>query len=89
MTRTLSRAAALLALALLSGCASNTPALDSQFGVAVAEARKAQILNPKAPHTLAIVGMDGQAGKSAYESYQKSYKAPEPQTGALSIGVAK
>ena len=89
MTSTLSRAAALLALALLSGCASNTPALDSQFGMAVAEARKAQILNPKAPHTLAIVGMDGQAGKSAYESYQKSYKAPEPQTGALSIGVAK
>jgi hypothetical protein len=55
----------------------------------VAAARQAQILNPRAPATLAVAGIDGQAGKSAYEAYQKSFKAPEPQAGALSIGVAK
>ncbi len=89
MNQTIPRTCALLLLALLSACASNTPVLDRQFGSAVNMARQAQIINPAPPATLAVNGIDGQAGKSAYESYQKSFKAPEPQTGALSISVSK
>ena len=33
--------------------------------------------------------MDGKAAKSAYDAYQESFKVPLPQTGALTIGVAK
>jgi hypothetical protein len=83
------RAAALLSCAAMAGCASNTPVLDSQFGQAVAAARQAQIIDTTPPAALAVNGVDGKAGKSAYDAYLKSFKDPQPQTGALSIGVGR
>jgi hypothetical protein len=82
-------AAALLACSALLGCASNTPRLDGQFGQAVIAARQAQIIAPNPPAVLAVNGVDGKAGKSAYDAYLKSFKDPQPQTGALAIGVGR
>jgi hypothetical protein len=77
-----------LLLALLGGCAHSTR-LDGQFGDAVKAARLAQTINPLPPATTVVNGMDGEAARSAYESYQKSFKAPEPQAGALTVGVGR
>jgi hypothetical protein len=92
MNSTMKLACAPLLLALLAslgGCAGKTPRLDRQFGSAVTAARQAQIINPAPPASLAVNGLDGQASKSAYEAYQQSFKVPEPQTGALTIGVGR
>ena len=82
-------ACALLSIAALTGCASKTPLLDRQFGQAAVAMRDAQIIAPGAPATLAVHGIDGKAGKSAYDAYLKSFKDPQPQTGALAIGVGR
>jgi len=79
----------LCAAALAAGCASPTPHLDQQFGSAARAAARQQVLNPATPATPLITGLDGKAAKSAYDNYQKSYKDPQPQTGALSIGVGR
>lgn len=89
MNATRSLLAALCAAALLAGCATQTPHLDEQFGSAVQAAARQQVLNPATPTTPLITGLDGKAAKSAYDNYQKSYKDPQPQTGALSIGVGR
>jgi uncharacterized lipoprotein YajG len=80
---------ALCAVALLAGCASPSPHLDQQFGSAVKAAAQQQVLNPATPATPLITGLDGKAAKSAYDNYQKSFKEPTTQTGALSIGVGR
>jgi hypothetical protein len=89
MKTTLSALPGLCAAALLAGCVSQSPHLDQQFGSAVQDAARQQVLNPATPTTPLISGMDGKAAKSAYDNYQKSYKDPQPQTGALSIGVGR
>lgn len=90
MTSTSTSIPALLLLAILSGCVSNTPRLDRQFGTSVKAAARQQVLNPNAAaNPNAVAGMDGQAAKSAYANYQESFKDPKPQAGALTIGVAK
>jgi hypothetical protein len=89
MTSPLIRIGAAALLASLAGCASNTPRLDGQFGVNTKATLQQQILHPQAPASQAVAGVDGQAAKSAYDNYQKSFKDPVPQTGALSIGVGK
>ena len=75
------------ALALtLSGCAG-TPVLDSQFGDSVRQANAQQTLFPNAGrNTAPVLGIDGRAADGAYESYQKSYKTPEPQQNVFLIG---
>lgn len=80
---------AALTLALLGACtATTTPQLDGQLGNAVKLARSQQILDPEAVNRAGPPsGMDGKAAHSAYELYQKSFKAPEPQTTAFTIGV--
>ena len=75
-------------LALLAGCA-NTPKLDKGFGMAVRTNTMQQVLDPAAPTTRLANGIDGKAGKSAYDVYQKSFQAPEPQGSALVIGVGR
>ena len=77
------------AIAVLCGCASQSSQLDRQFGSAVQATTRQQILNPDAPTTTLVSGLDGKAGKSAYDNYLKSFKDPVPQTGALSIGVGR
>ena len=70
------------------GCVSTTPALDRQFGESVNLAKAQQTLNRSASlNTNPVKGMDGQAAKSAYDEYQKSFKAPVPQPNAFTIGV--
>jgi hypothetical protein len=70
----------------LSGCAG-TPVLDSRFGDSVRQASAQQTLFPDAGrNTAPVLGIDGRAGDGAYESYQKSYKTPEPQQNVFLIG---
>lgn len=78
---------ALLLLAV-TGCAT-TPALDRHFGEAVNMMKAQQTLNPRAAlNTDPVKGIDGQAAKSAYDEYQKSFRVPAPQPNAFTIGVA-
>jgi hypothetical protein len=74
-----------LALAT-SGCATQTTnaALGSSVGLTMAQ----QIMHPQAGvERRAISGIDGQAAKSAYDAYQKTYRAPQPQPNVFTIGV--
>lgn len=72
---------------LVAGCASTT-AVDRHFGEAVKLALARQTLHPRAAlNGDPVTGIDGQAAKSAYDQYQKSFKAPEPQPNAFTIGI--
>ena len=74
----------------ITGCASRTPYLDSHFGEAVNMIKAQQVLNPQASNNSdPVKGIDGRAGKSAYDAYQKSFSAPEPQSSAFTIGVGR
>jgi hypothetical protein len=73
---------------LISGCVQRTPYLDSHFGESVTLLKAQQVLNPEAArNTDPVAGIDGKAGKSAYDEYQKSYRTPEPLPNAFTIGV--
>ena len=76
-------------LSLLAGCAATTPpVLDSHFGESVALLKAQQIMYPDAYRNMdPVSGMDGKAGASAYQRYQKSFTTPEPQTNVFTIGV--
>ena len=51
-------------------------------------ARSQQTLDPEAVNRAGPpLGMDDKAAHSAYELYQKSFKAPEPPTSTFNIGV--
>ena len=82
-------AALLSLLSLLAGCAATTtPVLDSHFGESVALLKAQQIMYPDAyRNTDPVSGMDGKSGVSAYQRYQKSFAAPEPQPNVFTIGV--
>ena len=74
----------------VTGCASRTPYLDSHFGEAVNMLKAQQVLNPQASNNPdPVKGMDARAAKSAYDAYQKSFSAPEPQSSAFTIGVGR
>ena len=75
------------AAVLLGACASNTPYLDSQFGLATRMAQAQQTISPQGVGGNPGVGVDGKAAKSGYDQYQKTYRAPEPQTQAFTIGL--
>jgi hypothetical protein len=89
MTATPTRIAALALLATLAGCASNTPRLDNRFGMAAKDTLRQQIITPAPPASRTVPTLDGQAAKSAFDNYQKSFKEPTTQTGALVIGVGR
>ena len=81
-------ASVLCVLLAVTGCVSTTPHLDSHFGEVVSLVRAQQTLNPDAGRNAdPATGMDGKAAKSAYDEYQKSYRAPEPQSNAFTIGI--
>lgn len=74
---------------LAAGCVSTTPNLDSQFGKSVNLIKAQQTLNPEASrNTNPVAGIDGAAGKSGYDEYQKSYRAPTLLT-PLNIGTSR
>ncbi|MBA5606945.1 pilus assembly protein [Duganella sp. FT3S] len=72
---------------LLGACGSNTPYLDSQFGNANRMLQAQQTIVPQGQAGNPSVGVDGKAAKSGYDQYQKTYRAPEPQTQAFTIGL--
>lgn len=71
-----------------TGCTSTTPNFDQHFGQGMGLIKVQQILNPQAArNTDPVSGIDGQAAKSAYDGYQKSYKIPVPPTNSFAIGI--
>lgn len=88
-TRLVSVPCSVLLLAL-TGCATRTPYLDSQFGQSVRLLNAQQTINPKAAlNTDPVSGLNGQAAASGYANYQKSYAKPEPQPSTFTIGIGK
>ena len=82
------RVIAALLLLGVTGCATTTPVLDKHFGETVKLVNAQQTLNPSAAlNTNPVKGMDGQAAKSGYDAYQKSYAKPEPQSSAFTISI--
>jgi hypothetical protein len=80
---------ALLTLSL-AGCIASAPHVDRNLGKAMTDMRNAQILNPSADRNMAPpLGMDAGAAKSAYDQYQKSFKAPEKNSNSFLIGVGR
>lgn len=79
-------AAALAVAGLLSACATS-PRLDRQFGERLRAVKAQQTLDPQAGrNTAPVTGMDAQAAKSAYDSYQRSFASPEQQNSGFTIG---
>lgn len=69
-----------------AGCATQpaTQALGASVSLAMAQ----QVLDPTAASRQpTAAGIDGQAAKSAYDAYQKSFRAPQPQPNVFTIGV--
>ncbi len=88
-TTSLLRAVGALALlAPLAGCGTAHQG-ERHFGANARATLQQQIANPAPPASQTVAGMDGAAAKSAYDNYQKSFKEPVPQTGALAIGVGR
>lgn len=78
---------ALGGVALLAGCVSTTPVMDSKFGDAVRQARTTQTLNPNASANRdPVLGIDGKAGSAAQERYQESFKTPPKTFEVINIG---
>ena len=73
-----------------AACVAPTPHIDQHFGEAVSLIKAQQILNPGAgANTNPVAGIDGMAGKSAYDQYQKSFREPPPSSNSFAIGVGK
>jgi hypothetical protein len=89
MSRYIKRIAALLPLAL-AACSAPAPHVERNLGMATTDLRNAQVIDPAAGSGKpAPTGMDGVAAKSAYDQYQKSFKAPEKNANTFLIGVGR
>ena len=67
-----------------------TPRLDCEFGKSVDMAVARQVIDKDAAARNAdrkTAGIDGIAAKEAIDRYQKSFRSPEPNTSAFTIGV--
>jgi hypothetical protein len=79
---------ALLVGGMLTGCASNTPRLDANFGEAVETIKAQQTLNPDAPrNTDPVAGLDGVAANGAMDRYNDSFKQPPAPVNVFNIGI--
>lgn len=89
MNYTSKRVGLLCGLALLAGgCVQRAPFLEGQMGQSLSLIKAQQTLNPEASrNTDPVVGMDSKAAKSGYDRYQKSFRTPEPQPNAFTIGI--
>lgn len=86
-------AAICIPLCLLLGACSSpltpppTPHLDSAFGEAVRQARAMQTIDPDAGRKGGpVAGIDGEAGRSVMQEYQKSFTEPPRTFNILGIG---
>jgi hypothetical protein len=76
-----------LLVPVLGACAAATPAYDGQFGEAVRQAAALQTLNPAAGRDGdTVAGIDGRAGRSAIETYQRSFREPPRSFDVFNIG---
>lgn len=79
----------LLASFAASGC-STTPRLDSNFGRSVDLLRAQQVIKPQAGlNRDPVAGLDGKSAVAAYQTYEKSFSAPVPQSGAMTISLGR
>lgn len=73
---------------LASGCAMLPDGQEPPMGATVSLTMAQQVMNPAAgTNSDPVSGVDGQAAKSSYDAYQKSYRAPQPQQNVFTIGV--
>ena len=92
--RTLARIAtrpSLIAVCILCGCAQTpyAPQWDNHFGDAARIALAQQIRHPDAARNADPVnGMDGRAGRAAFDQYVKTFSEPAPQPASFTIGVS-
>jgi hypothetical protein len=78
------------ATALLAGCVQPAPIVDSHMGQALTMIKAQQTINPEASRNAdPVASIDGKAGKSGYDLYQKSFRAPDPQQNIFTIGIGK
>lgn len=74
--------------AMLTGCVQRAPFLESQMGQSLSMIKAQQVMRPDAgKNTDPVAGMDAKAAKGAQDRYQQSFKAPEPQPQAFTIGI--
>ena len=89
-TRLVSVSCAALLLALMGGCTSRTPYLDTQFGKSVRLLNAQQTINPNAmANTDPVLGLDGTAALGGYGDYQKTFTTPVQQPSTFTIGIGK
>jgi hypothetical protein len=71
-----------------AACATSTPRLDANMGVAVREARAVQTLNPLASEQNRdpVLGIDGKAATEAQRRYVDSFKTPPETFNVINIG---
>lgn len=79
-----------IALALMAtGCALPPNAQEPLMGASISLTMAQQVINPAAgTNRDPVSGVDGKAAKSGYDTYQKSFRAPQPQPNVFTIGVA-
>jgi hypothetical protein len=76
---------ACLVLLALTGCAAPPSA---PYGETIAMTMAQQVIDPLAGTRQATAnGVGGQEAKSAYDAYQKTFRAPQPQPNVFTIGV--
>ena len=73
--------------AMLLGACATSPYLDSQFGQASRLMQAQQTINPQGLPGNPSAGVDGKVVKSGYDQYQKSFRAPDPLTQTVTIGL--
>lgn len=74
--------------ALATGCAMPPDAQEPPMGATVGLTMAQQVMNPAAgTNRNTVSGVDGKVAKSAYDAYQKSFRAPQPQPNVFTIGV--
>jgi hypothetical protein len=91
MTTRIRTVLALAACALLGACATTTPNYDARLGDAVQVAQARQTIDPAATKRNAadpVAGVDGRAGRAAYDRYLFTFVRPEPTANVFAIGVS-
>ncbi len=84
------RAATLLILAGLAGCASTTPQWESSFGNSVRASLAAQVIDPAAVrNTNPVSGLDNHAAMGIASQYSRSYAMPASAPAPMTTGQGR
>lgn len=85
--RTITLAAATMAVTVLTGCTPLSPVVDSQFGNALNTLKTQQTFDVTAAVRNDSPLQDGKAAAEATSRYVKSFNAPTPHQNVFTIGV--